>query len=132
MEDLLLVLRQFKNLVRWKEYWRLQRAINNKTTNKVEDVSMASSSSDESINSTKLFRLGTNLCPLEAVKRAPSGLANLDKFLHRLESDLLELDNHYKQVPLPGKDNELAGLFRQLKDEKVVVVPMDKTNNYVT
>eukprot|EP00957_Ditylum_brightwellii_P146023 11119899-Ditylum_brightwellii.AAC.1 len=84
---------------------------------------MASSSSDESINSTKLLGLG---------KRAPSGSANLEKFLHILESDLLELDHHYKQVPLQGKDKELVGLFRQLKDENVVVIPTDKTNNYVT
>eukprot|EP00957_Ditylum_brightwellii_P200346 15274094-Ditylum_brightwellii.AAC.1 len=48
MEDLLLALRQFKNFVCWKEYWRLQRAIKNKATNKEDDVSTSSSLSDES------------------------------------------------------------------------------------
>eukprot|EP00957_Ditylum_brightwellii_P180071 13717254-Ditylum_brightwellii.AAC.1 len=41
------------------------------------------------------------------------------------------MDNHYKQVPLKGKDKEPAEFFQQLKDKKVVVVPTDKTNNYV-
>eukprot|EP00957_Ditylum_brightwellii_P075750 5756855-Ditylum_brightwellii.AAC.1 len=42
------------------------------------------------------------------------------------------MDNHYKQVSLKGKEKELAELFWQLKDKKVVVVLTDKMNNCVT
>eukprot|EP00957_Ditylum_brightwellii_P192774 14678302-Ditylum_brightwellii.AAC.1 len=114
------------------EYWRLNQANNSKTTSKDDDVSTALASSDEGNKSEINIGLGMALHPIKSVRRAPSGSSNLEKFLHRLESDLLELDNNYKQVPLRWKDKEFGTLFRRLRDEEVVVIPTDKTNNYVT
>eukprot|EP00957_Ditylum_brightwellii_P162391 12365951-Ditylum_brightwellii.AAC.1 len=72
--------------------------------------------SESSQNSTKIYAgLGTSLKPVEPTTRAPIGSGNLEKFLHHFESTLLEANN--------GKI---------LQDRSIVVVPIDKTNNYVT
>eukprot|EP00957_Ditylum_brightwellii_P193976 14772903-Ditylum_brightwellii.AAC.1 len=72
---------------------------------------MASDSSDESDKSEIIIGSETGLCPIELVKRAPPGSSNLEKFLHRLKSDLLELDSNHKQIPLRGKEKEFGTFF---------------------
>eukprot|EP00957_Ditylum_brightwellii_P128572 9807709-Ditylum_brightwellii.AAC.1 len=77
--------------------------------------------------------LGTNLKPGKPTRRAPIGSGNLEKFLHFFESALLEANNKEILQLSNEKDKSFNKMFDNLRqDGSVVVVPMDKTNNYIT
>eukprot|EP00957_Ditylum_brightwellii_P166192 12651929-Ditylum_brightwellii.AAC.1 len=66
------------------------------------------------------------------MKRAPKGSEDLECFLHRLETSLLEKVKDHITPPNSRKDKELDDLFHQLQKESMVVVLTDKTNNFTT
>eukprot|EP00957_Ditylum_brightwellii_P002687 207187-Ditylum_brightwellii.AAC.1 len=97
-ESLLQALKRFKNSVRWKEFWHLKclkepLAKGNKLSNKEgrDDLEEDDEDGDSTaINITNVKGLGTGLRLVEKVKRDPKGSEDLKRFLHRLETTLLE------------------------------------------
>eukprot|EP00957_Ditylum_brightwellii_P112203 8554566-Ditylum_brightwellii.AAC.1 len=74
--------------------------------------------------------MGTGLRPVEKVKWAPKGSEDLECFLHRLETTLLEKVKDHTPRPKSRKDKEFDDLFNELRKESKLVVPTDKTNNF--
>eukprot|EP00957_Ditylum_brightwellii_P044648 3384885-Ditylum_brightwellii.AAC.1 len=67
------------------------------------------------------------------MRRAPIGSGNVEKFLHCFESPLLEANNKEILQFSNKKDKSFTRLFDNLgQDRNIVVVPTDKTNNYLT
>eukprot|EP00957_Ditylum_brightwellii_P115707 8825985-Ditylum_brightwellii.AAC.1 len=67
------------------------------------------------------------------MRRAPIGSGNFEKFLHHFESALLEANNEEILRSSNEKDKSFTRLFDNLgQDGNIVIVPTDKTNNYVT
>eukprot|EP00957_Ditylum_brightwellii_P102945 7846020-Ditylum_brightwellii.AAC.1 len=66
------------------------------------------------------------------MKHAPKGSEDLERFLHRLETTLLEKVKDHTPPPKSRKDKEFNDLFTELQKESKVVVPADKTNNFTT
>eukprot|EP00957_Ditylum_brightwellii_P172689 13146156-Ditylum_brightwellii.AAC.2 len=94
-ENLFLALRKFKHSVQWKEYWKLKKVSEMKSTDKNDDATVVSESSQES---TSIYiGLGTNLKPVNPTRRALIGPGKLEMFLYQFESALLEANN--KEIP---------------------------------
>eukprot|EP00957_Ditylum_brightwellii_P196345 14959709-Ditylum_brightwellii.AAC.1 len=66
------------------------------------------------------------------MKRAPKGSEDLERFLLRLETSLLEKFKDHIPPPKLRKDKEFDDLFHQLRKDSMIVVPTDKTNNFTT
>eukprot|EP00957_Ditylum_brightwellii_P034523 2617615-Ditylum_brightwellii.AAC.1 len=66
------------------------------------------------------------------MKCVPKGLEDLKRFLHRLETTLLEKVKDHTPLSKSRKDKEFSDLFIELQKESKVVVPTDKTNNFTT
>ena len=129
-EDLLLGLKRFKNAARWKEFWRNQKI------RQLEQENQQCDQNDSKLESTSKMKvthagLGTGLKPENAEKVAPKGSDNLEKFLRRLETTLIE-QLLKSNPPIPSeKAIGFRELFNDLRNEEdQVVVPTDKTNNY--
>eukprot|EP00957_Ditylum_brightwellii_P176524 13443432-Ditylum_brightwellii.AAC.1 len=87
---------------------------------------------DTAVNIANFEGLGTGLRPVEKVTQAPKGSEDLEHFLHRLETTLLEKVKEHTPLPKLRKDKEFDDLFNELRKESKVVVPTDKTNNFTT
>eukprot|EP00957_Ditylum_brightwellii_P152367 11599556-Ditylum_brightwellii.AAC.1 len=65
--------------------------------------------------------LGTSLRLVEKVKRAQKGSEDLERFLHRLETTLLEKVKDHTLPPKLGNDKEFDDLPNKLRKESKVV-----------
>eukprot|EP00957_Ditylum_brightwellii_P079691 6059386-Ditylum_brightwellii.AAC.1 len=98
---------------------------------KHDDATVVAESSQDSTNTYTGF--GTNLKPVEPMRRAPIGSCNLEKFLHCFKSALLEANNNEILQSSNEKYKSFTRLFDNFgQDRNFVVVPTDKANNYVT
>eukprot|EP00957_Ditylum_brightwellii_P087759 6682722-Ditylum_brightwellii.AAC.1 len=98
MENLLQALKRFKNSVSWKEFWHLKwikeslakgkKLSIEESKDDLEEVE--DDDDDTAVDEANFEGLGTGLRPVEKLKRAPKGSEDLERFLHRLETTLLE------------------------------------------
>ena len=77
--DILIVIRRFKNVVRWKEFWRDQKQSTEPEEKKTEEESRFMATS-----------LNTGLKPTFGVKTAKHGSDNLEGFLTAVGKTLLK------------------------------------------
>ena len=80
--DILIAMRRFKNLVRWKESWRDQKQ---STKTELQDVN-----EEEEDLRFKATGLDTGLKPTFRIKTVKHGLDNLEGFLTAVEKTLLK------------------------------------------
>eukprot|EP00957_Ditylum_brightwellii_P173889 13238268-Ditylum_brightwellii.AAC.1 len=72
---------------------------------------------DTIIDEANFEGLGTGLRPVERMKHALKGLEDLECFLHRLETTLLEKVKDHTPLPKSRKDKEFNDLFTELQKE---------------
>ena len=115
--DLLIGLRQFKNSVRWKEFW-----IRNK------NVDMEETSSEEEEEEFVKEGLGTQLKPKS--KGAFRGSEDLENFFTQLERELLSVGWDNEMPRRCNKNWDINETIRLLEESYQVIVPTDKTNSF--
>ena len=85
--DLLVGLRRFKNTLRWKEYWRIQKNSRRKVSKDNEGETSDESESEEETQEEFVVKLK----PKHKVTQAPKGTEALEGFLKTLENELLSV-----------------------------------------
>eukprot|EP00957_Ditylum_brightwellii_P106045 8088811-Ditylum_brightwellii.AAC.1 len=97
-ENLLEALKRFKNSVHWKEFWCLKWIKESLAKGKKLSIEEGKDDSEEveedddntAVDDANFQGLETGLRLVEKVKRAPKGSEDLECFLHRMETTLLE------------------------------------------
>ena len=137
--DLLVGLKRFRNVVRWKEFFLNQQKENEEKTSESENDLLSNA---EVIQEEKEFprSLGTNLKPT-ICKQAPIGSNNLESFLSEVESTLINQVYDYYEVKKRNISkrkttgnaisSNIERILKDLMNSRAVIIPTDKTNNFV-
>ena len=122
-KNLLQALKIFKNSICWKEFWRLNWIKESLAKGKklsieegkddLEEVD--ENDSDTAANESDFEGLGMGLRLVERMKHALKGSEDLEHFLHRLETTLLEKIKDHTPPPKSRKDKEFDELFKELQ-----------------
>eukprot|EP00957_Ditylum_brightwellii_P113262 8636483-Ditylum_brightwellii.AAC.1 len=118
-ENILQALKRFKNSVYWKEFWCLKwmkeslakgKKLNNEEGKDGLDEA-EDDDKDTAINKADFEGLGTGLRLVKRMKHAPKGLNDLEHFLHRLETTLLEKVKDHTPPPKSRKGKDFNIFF---------------------
>ena len=132
--DLLIGLKRFRNAVRWKEFFRLEKIKklrkNLSPTSTITDFDFEDAEEDNF--EPKDEGLGTRLKP-NFTTSAPRGSDTLETFLRDLERKLLSDLETSTPKNLTKKAKEITKLERKLQSAtNTVVILTDKTNSFQT
>eukprot|EP00957_Ditylum_brightwellii_P009976 752929-Ditylum_brightwellii.AAC.1 len=122
LEDVILALCDFNRSCRWREFWHKKEIewLNSSDPNNVKFKPLP-----------KELGLQTNLTLVNSKIKGPKWSAELEKFLHILEMELLEKARKTED-PSTTTDTELKSFFDDLKEAKEkIVVPTNKTNAHL-
>ena len=145
--NLLVGLKRFRNVVRWKEFILLKlkendnkdknSTITNSEMNDLETNCISNQERKEFPNS-----LRTNLKPSNTFNQAPVGSNMLENFLKEVKNTLIDQVYNYveKKKSLVEskkfKENAISSsiltMLKKLRQSSTVVISTDKTNNFVT
>ena len=115
--DLLIGIHQFKNSVRWKEFWL-----------KYEEVSETDSEGVMEEDKFDEEGLNTNLRPKS--ESAMQGSYQLESFLTQVERELLPIGWDTEIPEKKDKDQEIRRLLQISEESEIVIVPTEKTNRF--
>ena len=130
--DLLIGLKRFRNTVRWKEFFRLEKLKklqrNLSPTSTINNFDFEKGGEEEIVPEDE--GLWTKLKP-SFTKSAPKGSDELETFLRELERKLLSDLETTAPKNLTEKAKEITSLERKLQGAtNTVVIPTDKTNSF--
>eukprot|EP00957_Ditylum_brightwellii_P161703 12311301-Ditylum_brightwellii.AAC.1 len=97
LEDVILALHDFNRSCRWQEFWHKRE---------IEGLNLSNPNDVKSKPLPKEPGLQTNLTPVNSKTKGPKGSAELEKFLHILEMELLEKARKMED-PSTAKDTKL-------------------------
>ena len=110
-DDILIAVRRFKNVVRWKEFWRDQKQSTEPEENEIKEKSRFVATS-----------LNTSLKPKFGVKTAKHGSDNLEGFLTAVGKILVkEAFKHRRFDRQNRKTVEIYDVLQELKNPDVFV-----------
>ena len=125
-------LKRFRNTVRWKEFFRLEKLKklqrNLSPTSTINNFDFEKGEEEEIVPEDE--GLGTKLKP-SFTKSTPKGSDELETFLRELERKLLSDLETNTPKNLTKKAKEIISLERKLQGAtNTVVIPTDKTNSF--
>ena len=116
--DILIAIRGFKNVVRWKEFWRDQKKSTEPEENEIEEESRVMATG-----------LNTGLKHIFGVKAAKHGSDNLKGFLIAVGKTLLKEAFKRRRFDRQNRKTvEIYDVLQELKKSGCVCVLTDKTN----
>jgi GIY-YIG catalytic domain len=130
ISDIVNGLRRFKDVVRWKDFHRLQHEEKEKRwsiNNNIDNLKFELNNDD---NTSKGLKTG-----LKATKvnlSAPRASEKVETFLHTLETTLLDQAFNYNERKANCKiSSTIKTIQKRLMDKpEVVIIPTDKTNSF--
>ena len=118
--DIWIAIRRFKNVVRWKEFWRDQKQSTETEVNEVIEENSRFMTTG----------LNTGLKPTFGINTEKYGSDNLEGFLTAVEKPLLKEDFKRGRFERPNrKTSETYDVLQGLKKSGFVYFPTDKTNS---